>query len=242
MNMQTDKLLGELVGRLRDSLDEDLVSVVLYGSAASGDYQPQFSDLNVLCVLRVVGVAELRRMGQTVQWWIAQKQPSPMLLSREETRNAADVFPIEFTDIRQNRKLLHGQDLFSAIEINPQHHRRQVEHELRAAILRLRARYLAVLGNEAEVVEVMTRSVSGFATLTRHALILHGETVAMQKREILKAATKRFGLNPLPYETLLAIREGTQRLAGDAVHSLFASYLEQVTRLAQAVDRLGKMS
>ncbi len=242
MSTHVDQLLDELVKRLHDSLDDDLVSVVLYGSAASGDYQPEFSDLNVLCVLRVVGVAELRRVGKAVEWWNAQKQTTPLILSLEEAQNAADAFPIEFEDISHSRRLLHGKDMFAAIAINPQHHRRQVEHELRTMLLRMRSRYLTTLGNEDEVVRMMARSASSFATLTRHALILYGETVGTQKREILKAATARFGLNPLPYETLLAVREGTQQIVGESVHSLFSAYLEQITRLAQAVDKLGKMS
>ncbi len=42
-----DKLL-ELVDRLKHSQGERLRSVVLYGSAASGEHNEHFSDLNVL--------------------------------------------------------------------------------------------------------------------------------------------------------------------------------------------------
>ena len=237
-----EKLLGELVKRLHEAYEDDLVSVVLYGSAAGGDYQEKFSDLNVLCVLRVVGVPELRKAEKAVEWWVKQKQPAPqpapMLLSVEEIANAHDAFPIEFLDIRQTHRLLFGKDLFSGVEVSAPHHRQQVERELRTGLLRLRARYLTLQQQEKEVVQLMAKSLATFATLARHALILAGENAPVRKREIFQAATKRFGLHPLPFETLLAIREGTQTISGEHVHSLFASYLEQITRLAQAVDRL----
>jgi hypothetical protein len=141
--------------------------------------------------------------------------------------------------MRQNHRVLHGNDLVSGIEVSTRNHRQQVEHELRTALLRLRGRYLTVQRDDKEVIELMARSITTFATLARHALLLAGENdVPPRKREAFAAATKRFRLNPLPFETVLQIREGAQTVSGEDAHSLFASYLEQVTRLAQAVDKL----
>jgi hypothetical protein len=85
----------------------------------------------------------------------------------------------------------------------------------------------------------MARSLATFATLARHALILGGEqNVPLRKRDIFEAAGRRFQISPLPFLTVIEIREDTQRLSGDQVHSLFTSFLEQVTRLVHAVDRL----
>jgi predicted nucleotidyltransferase len=49
-----ERVLNQLVERLRKTYDDRLVSVVLYGSAAVGDHHGRFSDLNILCVLRLV--------------------------------------------------------------------------------------------------------------------------------------------------------------------------------------------
>lgn len=233
-----EQLLNEIVKRLQEAYGDDLVSIILYGSAASGDYQEKFSDLNILCALRVVGVPELRRASHVIEWWKKQKQPPPLLLSVEETRNAQDAFPIEFLDIQQSHRVLYGENLASQIQVNAAHHRRQVEHELRSGLLRLRARYLGLQREEKEVIQLMAKSLATFATLARHALILAESSAPLRKREIFEAAAQRFGLHPLPFETLLRIREGTQKVAGEQVHALFASYLEQITRLAQAVDSL----
>ena len=233
-----EKLLNELVKRLQEACGDDLVSVVLYGSAAGGDYHEKFSDLNVLCVLRVVGVPELRKTEPAVKWWLSKKQPVPLFLSLEEIENAHDAFPIEFLDIQQNHRVLFGKDLVSGIRVSTRHHHQQVEHELRGGLLRLRSRYLAVQHQEKEVVELMARSLASFATLARHALILAGEPAPVRKREIIEGASRRFHLHSLPFETLLEIREGTQGVSGEPVHALFASYLEQITRLAEAVDKL----
>ena len=47
--------LSELVARLKSAVGDNLKAVVLYGSAATGEFQGQHSDLNVLCVLDRAG-------------------------------------------------------------------------------------------------------------------------------------------------------------------------------------------
>ena len=133
-----EKLLNELVDRLRRDYGETLISVILYGSAASGEFHEKFSDLNVLVVLKQLGVRELALGRETVRWWQKQKQPLPLLLAREEIENSSDVFPVEFLDIQHNHRLLHGEDVVAKFSFDTHDHRRQVEHELRAALLRLR--------------------------------------------------------------------------------------------------------
>ena len=44
--------LQELVTRLQQACGENLVSIVLYGSAAREDFHEEFSDVNVLVVLQ----------------------------------------------------------------------------------------------------------------------------------------------------------------------------------------------
>ena len=237
--MEKEQLLEGLVKRLREAYGDDLVSVVLYGSAVSGDYQKKYSDLNVLCTLRQVGAPELRRGAKAIEWWIKQKQPAPLLLSLEETKNSHDAFPIEFLDIQQSHRILHGEDLVAGIQVDTRHHRRQVEHELRADLLRLRERYLRLQRRQKEVTRLMVESLPAFATLARHALILAGVAAPVRKREIFQAASSRFSMEAAPFLTVLGVREGVEKLPSSRVHDLFASYLNQIARLAEAVDQLG---
>ena len=43
--------LTEFVSRLKAALHDDLKTVVLYGSAVTGEFRAGHSDLNVLCVV-----------------------------------------------------------------------------------------------------------------------------------------------------------------------------------------------
>jgi predicted nucleotidyltransferase len=235
----SEELLNELVERLRQSLADDLVSVVLYGSAAAGDFHKKFSDLNVLCVLTTVGPAQLERAYEPIDWWLKRKQPAPVFLSVEEIERAPDAFAIEFLDIRAAYRVLDGKDVVAAIKVDPDHHRHQVEHELRSRLLRLRERYLALQKDRRELIQLLVDSVPTFATLFRHALLLNGgATPPVKKREIFREAAQRLSISAAPFETLLDVREGKRRLRDPEIRPVFDDYLRQITQAVEYVDRL----
>ena len=128
--------LDQLVEKLRQALPEDLISVVLYGSAVVGDHDEKFSDYNVLCVLNRLTPAQLGATESVFRWWRGQGNPSPLLLTKHEVETSTDCFAIEFHDIKEHHRILHGADLVSSLTIDRCFYRSQVEHDLRAKLLR----------------------------------------------------------------------------------------------------------
>lgn len=234
-----DELLQELTQRLSRDLGDRLLSLVLYGSAAAGDYDADCSDLNVLAILSAVGPAELESAYSTVDWWLRKKQPAPVLLSLDEIENGADAFAIEFYDIRQAYRVLHGRDVVQSIEVDASHHRHQVEHELRSRLVRLRERYLAMQRDRKALTALLSDSLPSFATLLRHAALLAGGSPQMKKREAIAEAAKRLGIDPAPFEEIITVRNGEKRLADREITPLFEAYLREIDKAARFVDRLG---
>ena len=103
----TDTKLAELVRRLKEFAAANLECVILFGSAARGDFREAHSDLNVVCILHSLSVAELGRLAYVVKWWcVDQKEPAPLFFTRDELKNAADVFAIEILDMKHGRRVL----------------------------------------------------------------------------------------------------------------------------------------
>src|SRR5271165_3670333 len=168
-----DKLM-QLVERLRTAHAENLVSVILYGSAAGTDYHGNYSDLNVLTVLTEIAPGDLRQAEPVFAWWRKLGNPSPLLMSEEEVRTSTDCFPIEFHDMQEQRRVLFGKDVIAALEIDRCFYRAQVEHELRAKLLRLRQKGAGSLSDPKGLLRLMAESASTFLVLARHALLLGG--------------------------------------------------------------------
>src|SRR5580698_6789188 len=99
--MEAEKQITEFVGRLKQAAGTNLECVVLFGSAASGEFHADFSDINILCVLRELSAATLAALAPTINAWTKQKFPAPLLFSRVELEHSTDVFAIEMLDICQ---------------------------------------------------------------------------------------------------------------------------------------------
>jgi predicted nucleotidyltransferase len=231
--------LQELVDRLKHSQRERLISVVLYGSAARGEHNEHFSDLNVLCVLDRVTPAALADSEAIFKWWQAQGNPSPLLLSEEELRNSTDCFPIEFHDMKEGRRVLFGSDPIENLVIEKTFYRAQVEMELRAKLLRLRQKAAGVLLEKPVLLRLMIDSVPNFLVLARHALLVSGMASGWRKREIVRHLPN-IGVDGASFETLLDLRDQSKLAKDVDPEALFASYLGSIEGLVHHVDGLEK--
>lgn len=232
------KVLNQLVDRLEKSFGPRLTSVTLYGSAAAGDHHGRFSDINVLCVLKQITPRELADCEPVFRWWRELGNPSPLLLSEAEIRTATDCFPIEFHDIKERHRVLTGADVVAGIEVDDAFYRAQVEHELRAKLLRLRQKAGGVISDRQLLLQLMVDSVSTFCMLARHALRLAGFEAGFEKREIVREARERFGVDDGPFHSLLDVREQKSKPREVDPAPLFERYLKEIQVLVDAVDRL----
>ncbi len=233
--------LDQLVTKLRTALGSDLVSVVLYGSAAAGDYQEKFSDYNVLCVLSLITPTQLGATEAIFRWWRERGNPSPLLLTAHEVESCTDCFAIEFQDIKEHHRILYGADVVSALTIDRSFYRAQVEHELRAKLVRLRQKASGILSDKDVLLRLLADSISTFCVLFRHALILHGDdghAVPARRRDIIDRTQQRFAIDPAPFRTLLDHREERVKPKDVEPKTLLAAYLSEIGKVIDAVDLL----
>ncbi len=231
--------LQELVDRLKTAQGERLRSVILYGSAAAGEHNEHFSDLNILCVLTRVTPAELADSEPVFKWWRAQGNPSPLLLSEDELHASTDCFPIEFHDMHERHRILYGPDVIQSLVIDRTFYRAQVEMELQGKLLRLRQKAAEVLLDKPVLLRLMIDSVPSFLVLARHALLVSEKPSGWRKREIVRGLPA-IGVDGTPFDTLLDLREQSKRANDVDPEALFAAYLREIHALVSHVDQIQK--
>ena len=230
--------LTALVNRLTGAFGGRLVSVILYGSAADGDHHGHFSDINVFCVLQQLTPEELASSEPIFRWWRELGHPAPLLMTEEETRSSTDSFPIEFQDMKERRKVLFGRDVIAEIEIDRRYWRAQLEHDLRAKLLRLRQQAAGILSDRDRLLRLCVDSVSTFVVLGRHALLYSGQQAPVTKREIVREMESALGIPMTAFGELLAIRERKTAPQDTDAAALFDKYLKQIAALVAFVDRM----
>jgi hypothetical protein len=238
MNNQLDAFLDDL----KTTHGQNLASVILYGSAAAGDFVQHSSDYNLLIALHEITPRDLRNAHACMREWVRLGQPMPVYFTVKELQTAADVFPIEFHNMERARKVLYGTDVLANIEISDVFLRHQVEYELRSKLILLRKNYIAVSESVEGLARLMMESISSFAALFRAVLILHGVEPPVTKHEIVALTAQELGIDGKPFEKIFNIRENNfaERLTEVSAAELFAEYLEQIEKVINSIDHLGK--
>jgi len=231
------KSLERFVRELQAAHGDNLCSVTLYGSTAHDEANRQAKH-DVLVVLRRLELADLQASREPIGRWTRGGQPMPVYFSLKELMRAADVFPIEFLQMEQARKTLHGSDPFEFIDISNANLRHQTEYELRTKCLQLRRLYVSSAGSAEQLKSLLTRSLSSFAALFRAVLMLHGALAPVSKREAVRATVRVLGLDGAPFDRIFELESKDIRLEKQEADNLFGSYLAQLRRVIDAVDQI----
>src|SRR5215213_4159322 len=170
---------------LKAAHGRNLASVILYGSAAAGDFIPQASDYNLLIALQKITPRDLRNSHAVMREWTRLGYHVPVYFTVEELQTAADVFPIEFHNMERARKVLYGTDVLANLEISDEFLRHQTEYELRSKLIRLRRAYIPASTSVEGLADLMAESLSSFASLFRAVLLLNGVEPPVTKHKIV---------------------------------------------------------
>jgi len=239
MANKIDAALNRLVDELRAAHGENLSSIVLYGSVAAGDHVELRSDHNLLIVLDRIALEDLRLSHATMRDWLGHGQPMPVYFTVEELKRAADVFPIEFLQMEQARKILHGRDPFEFVDISRANLRHQTEYELRTKLIQLRRLYIPASISVEKLSALMSDSLASFAALFRAVLILHGQEPTVSKSDNVRATARLLGLEESSFERIFALRSKPgSKLTETEANTVFSVYMAQIERVIEAVDRV----
>ncbi|MGB2602264.1 MAG: hypothetical protein WBC78_01625, partial [Candidatus Sulfotelmatobacter sp.] len=112
------------------------------------------------------------------------------------------------------------------------------EYELREKLALLRQHLLLASGNNSRLWELLLRSVSSFATLFRHALIVLGHDAPVSRRETVHALSKKIGFDASGILQVLDVRERKSDRKQFDVADVFSRYLSALEQVTAAVDKM----
>jgi len=229
--------IDDFVQRARIAAGENLQCVILYGSAVAGDFHPDYSNVDLLFILRDISFASLQALSPAVKWWQRQKQPAPIVMTYAELERSAAVFAIEVMDMQRRHRVLLGDDPLAALRVSPHAHCSQVRYELNEKLVLLRRHMLLAGGGTRRLRELLLRSLPSFLTLLRHALIALGEAEA-GKRDAVDRLAEKISFDAAVFHQLLDLRERKAEWQSFELNGLCSRYLAALAQLAEGVDRM----
>lgn len=228
--------LDELVRQLSAAYGAGLRSVVLYGSAASGEQVAGKSDQNVLVIVDQLDRLRLQQLSQTSRAWIDAGNPPPLTLTMAEWQRSADIFPMEYADILERHRVLKGDNPFAGIRVEARDLRLQVEHEAMGKLLRLRAGVMNAGTDTKRQAALLTESLSALMVIFRAVMRLNGEIPPRESHAVAKYVAQRAGFDVTAFDRVIAAaREGKSLPASDTSATLDA-YVSGMETLVAYLD------
>jgi hypothetical protein len=230
--------LSGLVDDLRRDLGDNLLSVVLYGPAARDGSVEETSSLYLLVVVAGDSLPALEPAARTQRTWVKAGNHPLLFVTPRWIEGASDVFPVEFLDMMDHRRVLTGRDPLAEVAVSKANLRHQCEHELRSIVLRLRAAWLDVHDDARGLHELLTGSFGSVTAVTRGALRLAGHEVPPRTEDLLDRAASRFGLDAGALHAAAALKKSGRAGSLETMRRIFLGYFSQVEALGQALDTL----
>jgi predicted nucleotidyltransferase len=228
--------LDDLVAQLRAALGADLHTVAVYGSAAAGEHYAKQSDTNVLVVVESLTAERLTAAAAAIGAWTDDGNTAPLMLTSAEWRGSADIFAMEFADIRERHRILHGA-FPSELTVDPVHLRHELEREAMVAVLQLRRGALASGHDGKALVELLTRGASTIMALFRAVVRLRGESPSKDDGELVTAVATVVGCDAAPFARLIQHRRGNVPLKPADAAAVVSGCLEGLQRLVRYLDQ-----
>ncbi len=234
------EIFAEFTADYQAIYGDDLISIILYGSAARSDYRPGKSDINFMIVLSEQGIDQLDRAFPVIRKWRKKNVAVPLFLTEIYVETSTDVFPVEYLNFQQNHFLVFGRDVVKDLVFRPEFIRLQCEREIKGKLLLLRQAFLDAAGKAERLKRVVRHSVPGLAAIFEALVRLQGSDVPMQPREIVKRTCELFDLDAGVFNRLFDIREGKISPGHAEFRELFKAYIMQMRKLAKRVDAWGE--
>jgi predicted nucleotidyltransferase len=234
------EIFPSIVNDYKGLFGEDLISVILYGSVASGDYIADKSDINLMIVLSEKRIDSLDRTFDLIVKWKKRNVATPLFLTEAYVMTSLDVFPIEYLNFQNTYEVVFGKDILKDLSFDREFLRMQCEKEVKGKLLLLREAFLESQGKAKYLQQLIAQSLGAFIAIFKALLHLKGKELPRQKREVIKQVCHAFEMDSGLFEKLLDVKEKRVKLSGPEITNLFKAYLKEVQKLWKVVDTLDK--
>lgn len=225
----------------KDWLDiyrNDLVSIVLFGSCARGEYVPGLSDINFLIILQQSGLARLRDAIPVTQKWQKRGVAVPLVLTENYIDESLDSFPVEFLVMKINHELVYGKDVLSRIDFDKHDIRLQLEREFKGKVLHLRKGLLAA-GHDRKVTKALIReSLKSYLPLFEALLFVKDMAIPKSTADVFQTAAKTVDIEPEFFTKLRSAALEQSKLYPQELLQYLEKYIEVVQHFAGFVEKL----
>ena len=183
------RVLDDFINSATEACGGNVMSIVLFGSAAEGRLRPT-SDVNLVMVLKKFEVDQMNKLREILRVAYAAIRFNVMFILDSEIAIVSEAFAVKFTDIVNRNRVLWGSDLFKNLEVSREATLRRLSQVIANLTLRLRERYVLVSLREEQLVPVIADVTGPIRSIAATILGLDGNG-EMHPKEALQEFSQR---------------------------------------------------
>jgi len=240
LNLRQQKIkniLRTFSGQLEDIYKEGLVSIIVYGSAASGEFIDRRSNLNLLVILKNTDLENLKKSSDLINRR-KFRLINPLFFTEDYIKNSNDVFPIEFLDMKENYTVLFGRDVLKGLSVDTRNLRLQCEEELKGKLIALKQLYLRMRKDKPALKKLLFKSFTSVLHILRNVIRIKGRQPPYLKQDILKELALEFQINKDSWDKILALKSKQIKLCGKEIERSFVDFVNDLEKIVDATDLL----
>lgn len=233
------EIFEQFVNDYKGVYGDDLVGIILYGSAAGRDYIAGRSDINFMIALTEEGIKDPERSFGLIRKWRKKNVAVPLFLTERYIESSTDVYPIEYLNFRRRYVPVYGKDILKGLSLKKELVRLQTEREIKGKLLLLRETYLGSSGKKSALIEIINQSLHAFMAIFNALLFMRDIDIPEGGRSLILAVCNAYGLENSVFMKLIHIRERKIKPEEKELNRIFKDYLNEIHKLSNIVDGLG---
>lgn len=227
---------ADLVTGLYTQWGKNLVSAIRYGMAAIREGSSRPEDQQLLIVLEHLTPADMAKGASLIRSWCKKENPLPFLCDRQFFLSSADIFPIEYLEMKDYHKVLLGEDYLEHLHIDHRHLRLQCESEMRGKLMHLQSEYVLAMGNTKLLQHLLQRSMLSFERVFHGVTHLLGRAIPNGRREQIEFLATQIDFSPDVFFELYDLHDGKIPWRRADPEEMFEHYLTAIQAITRYVD------
>lgn len=227
-----------LVNDLKNIYAENLVSVVIYGENLDKEQLKGNFKQNIIVILNNLDAFDLKKSILAMKKWEKTKNPLPIIMNENEWFSSADIYPVEYTEIKNNYKILYGKNLVTPITVPKDALRLQCEYEIKNILVRIRQIYLGNSDNPQFMIKTLEEISLKLVRILKVVLSLFDIHVNDDYSEVIHKMTAQIKFDGEIFVEILSAKENKRKIAPQKIEIIVQRAINSTDLLYKFVNNL----
>lgn len=228
------KNLETFLENLKLNLGENLAAVIAFGSQANVDNAK--NNINLMIVTNELNAENLYAVSKSVKKWVKSGNPLPVIMNKDEWFASFDVYAIEYAEIKDNYRIIYGEDLVKTININKYNLRMECESEIKNLLLKYKNNFLMNIQSDSEMKKVLNNVIKTALVVFRSILRLHDKPVPYRAVDTIEEVSRYITFTKPVFTKIAKVRYEKDSYTKEELRYIESQLLLEIQSILMQID------